>query len=166
MDNMKTLKEFFVQMTDSETPAFVRVFEALPADKLDWKPDPKSATALERASQMAMEAGQLEGILKTGILNFDPAAMPKYTSTAEVAAAFKAGMASAKAALQTMSDADWDADSAMMLDGKEVWKSKRGDMAFGFMLDLIHHRGQLSAYIRPMGGKVPSIYGPSADMND
>jgi uncharacterized damage-inducible protein DinB len=37
------------------------------------------------------------------------------------------------------------------------------DNAWGFLLDIIHHRGQLSTYLRPMGAKVPQIYGPSAD---
>jgi uncharacterized damage-inducible protein DinB len=39
----------------------------------------------------------------------------------------------------------------------------RQGLAWMLMLDAIHHRGQLSTYLRPMGGKVPSIYGPSAD---
>jgi uncharacterized damage-inducible protein DinB len=160
---MKTTKEFLIGMFDSELPAFVKVIEALPADKLDWKPDPKSASALERAAQMAREANELTGILKNGILNYDPTVKPTWTTTAEMSAAFSKGFADAKVALAAMTDADWEADSAMMMGGKEVWKSKRGDMALGFMLDLIHHRGQLSTYIRPMGGKVPSIYGPSAD---
>jgi uncharacterized damage-inducible protein DinB len=38
-----------------------------------------------------------------------------------------------------------------------------GDMLFGILFDEIHHRGQLSTYLRPMGARVPSIYGPSAD---
>ena len=37
------------------------------------------------------------------------------------------------------------------------------EMLWGFLFDAIHHRGQLSSYLRPMGAKVPSIYGPSAD---
>jgi uncharacterized damage-inducible protein DinB len=45
-----------------------------------------------------------------------------------------------------------------------VWQSAPlGVMVWFTLFDLIHHRGQLSTYIRPMGGKVPSIYGPSAD---
>ena len=160
---MKSIKEYLVQLLDAETPAFVRVFEALPGDKLDWKPDPKSATALERASQMAAEAGDLPGIFATGILNYDPSAKPNFKTMGEIVIAFKDGMAKAKEAVQAMTDGDWDAESKMMMGSKEVWKSTRGDMGLGFMLDLIHHRGQLSTYIRPMGGKVPSIYGPSAD---
>lgn len=160
---MKTVKEYLAQLIDGETPAFVRVFEALPTDKLDFKLDPKAATAMERAAQMAMEAGQLVDIFATGIVNFDPTAKPSYGSMGELVAAFKDGMAKAKAKLGAMSDADWDAEAKMMMGGKEVWKATRGEMGLGYMLDLIHHRGQLSAYIRPMGGKVPEIYGPSAD---
>jgi len=37
------------------------------------------------------------------------------------------------------------------------------ETAWGFLLDIIHHRGQLSTYLRPMGSTVPQIYGPSAD---
>jgi uncharacterized damage-inducible protein DinB len=36
-------------------------------------------------------------------------------------------------------------------------------MCWGYLFDMVHHRGQLSSYLRPMGAKVPSIYGPSAD---
>jgi len=152
-----------MQLIDAETPAFVKVIEALPADKLDWKPDPKSATAFERAGQIAGEASQLSVILEKGIFNFDPEMKLPYSSTADMVAALKDGMAKAKTVVQGMSDADWEAPAAMTMGGKEVWKSTKGQMVLGFMLDLIHHRGQLSVYIRPMGGKVPSIYGPSAD---
>jgi uncharacterized damage-inducible protein DinB len=48
---------------------------------------------------------------------------------------------------------------------KVEWETTRGKMAWGLLLDLIHHRGQLSVYIRNMGGRVPAIYGPSGDEN-
>ena len=44
-----------------------------------------------------------------------------------------------------------------------AWEDSVGAFVWGFLFDLIHHRGQLTTYLRPMGGKVPSIYGPSAD---
>ena len=50
-----------------------------------------------------------------------------------------------------------------LVDGSVAWETSLGDMLFGFLFDAIHHRGQLSSYLRPMGAKVPSIYGPSAD---
>lgn len=160
---MKTAKEYLLQLIDVETPAFVRVLEALPADKLDWKPDPKAASAKERASQIAMEGKQLGDIFEKGVIVFDPAAIPSYATTAEMVSVFKEGFARAKDAINKSSDADWESEAKMTMDGKEVWKSTKGDMGLGFMLDMIHHRGQLSVYLRPMGGKVPAIYGPSAD---
>ena len=163
---MKTVKEYLVQLMDSETPAFERVLLALPSDKLDWKPDVKSATAGERASQIAMEGGHMADVFQTGVINYDPAAKPSYASTADMVTTFKDGMGKAKAAIQAMSDADWESPAKMVMGEKEMWKTTKGDMGLTLMLDLIHHRGQLSVYLRPMGGKVPSIYGPSADSNE
>ena len=62
-----------------------------------------------------------------------------------------------------MDDAKWDSPARLKMDGKVMWEAPLGDMLFGFLLDAVHHRGQLSSYLRPMGAKVPSIYGPSAD---
>ena len=50
-----------------------------------------------------------------------------------------------------------------MYQGQEVMSESGSGYAWGFFFDIIHHRGQLSTYLRPMGAKVPQIYGPSAD---
>ena len=47
--------------------------------------------------------------------------------------------------------------------GQEVMSAPGYDNAFGFLFDMVHHRGQISAYLRAMGSTVPQIYGPSAD---
>jgi uncharacterized damage-inducible protein DinB len=65
--------------------------------------------------------------------------------------------------LAKLNDAAWDKKAQFLMDGKVAWEAPLGDMLFGFLFDAIHHRGQLSSYLRPMGAKVPSIYGPSAD---
>ena len=49
------------------------------------------------------------------------------------------------------------------MEGSPAWEDTISQMFWGFLFDAVHHRGQLSTYLRPMGGKVPSIYGPSAD---
>jgi len=57
-----------------------------------------------------------------------------------------------------------DVADKFVMDGMpEPWQDTIGQFLWGFLFDCIHHRGQLSTYLRPMGGKVPSIYGPSAD---
>jgi uncharacterized damage-inducible protein DinB len=50
-----------------------------------------------------------------------------------------------------------------MFQGQEVMNEPGAETAWGFLLDIIHHRGQISTYLRPMGSTVPQIYGPSAD---
>ena len=78
-------------------------------------------------------------------------------------AAYEKNLEDLEKRLQTLSDAAWERPVKFLVDGKVVWEAPLGEMLYGFLFDAIHHRGQLSSYLRPMGAKVPSIYGPSAD---
>ena len=62
-----------------------------------------------------------------------------------------------------LDDAAQERNAQFLYQGQVVMERPMMEFLWDFMFDAIHHRGQLSAYIRPMGGKVPSIYGPSAD---
>ena len=66
--------------------------------------------------------------------------------------------------LHSLDDDGWN-QQAWLIEGTEeiLLKDTVGGLLWIALFDFIHHRGQLSTYIRPMGGKVPSIYGPSAD---
>ena len=67
-------------------------------------------------------------------------------------------------ALSLLTDETWNRPAWLMRDEHEmVLKDTVGGLLWIALFDAVHHRGQLSAYIRPMGGKVPSIYGPSGD---
>jgi uncharacterized damage-inducible protein DinB len=57
----------------------------------------------------------------------------------------------------------WERQVPFLFQGQEVLRARGYDLAWEFLFDQIHHRGQLSTYLRPMGSTVPSIYGPSAD---
>ena len=65
--------------------------------------------------------------------------------------------------LEKMDDAGWKKPAKFLMGGKVANEGPTSEWLWGFLHDMIHHRGQLSTYIRPMGGKVPSVYGPSAD---
>jgi DinB family. len=65
--------------------------------------------------------------------------------------------------LAMLDDAAWEQKARFLVDGNVAWETTLGDMLWGFLFDAIHHRGQLSSYLRPIGAAVPSIYGPSAD---
>jgi uncharacterized damage-inducible protein DinB len=64
-----------------------------------------------------------------------------------------------------MDETSWNRVAQFYYNGKVVSEQPVGQFLWFILFDAIHHRGQLSAYLRPMGGTVPSIYGPSADSN-
>jgi uncharacterized damage-inducible protein DinB len=66
-------------------------------------------------------------------------------------------------AISKMKDDDWDRKAELYYEGKLMRDDPIGPFLWAMLFDEIHHRGQLMAYLRPMGGKVPAIYGPSAD---
>jgi len=139
----------------------MRVIEAIPLDKGDYHPDPVSKTALELAWHIvAAEKRFLSGIC-TGAFDFTPMNRPEsIRNSAQIAAWF---------------DETFNANIKQVegLSGEQLAKSVdfRGmfQMPAVSFLTLsqnhsIHHRGQLSTYLRPMGAKVPSIYGESYDV--
>ena len=66
--------------------------------------------------------------------------------------------------LKKLDDSTWNERPTQFLaDGQLVFEAVMGHMFWVGLFDAIHHRGQLSVYLRPMGGTVPSIYGPTAE---
>jgi uncharacterized damage-inducible protein DinB len=157
MSNLK----LYTKLWEQDNPAFVRVLRALPADQLDYKPHERSSSAGDIAWQIAEELRCLCDLIDSGEINW--VTNPRPATLDEIVSAYEANAARHRDALAAADDAKWDSPGRMLWEGQEVMKSTIGGLCFSFFLDAIHHRGQLSAYIRPMGGKVPSIYGPSAD---
>lgn len=62
-----------------------------------------------------------------------------------------------------MNDDAWSSTAEFYFGGKKVSEQPVGQFLWSILFDAIHHRGQLTAYLRPMGAAVPAIYGPSAD---
>ena len=153
--------EFLLARRKAEIPTFVRVIKALPEGRLDYRHDPKGRTAADLAWLLAYEEETLVSMLETGTIDWKDRAAPK--TAAEIAAAYERNAAAVNARLETLDPAAWAKPAKFVVDGASVWESPTGEMLWGFLFDAIHHRGQLCTYLRPMGGKVPSIYGPSAD---
>jgi uncharacterized damage-inducible protein DinB len=65
--------------------------------------------------------------------------------------------------MERMTDEAWAQPAEFRVGARSLMTAPRQALAWMLLLDGIHHRGQLSTLIRPMGGKVPAIYGPSAD---
>lgn len=81
----------------------------------------------------------------------------------EMVGAFQRHHAALAHRLEALDDGGWQRTGKFFENGHLIIEATMGELLWLFLFDAIHHRGQLSTYIRPMGGKVPSIYGPSAD---
>lgn len=153
--------EFFASCLEKEIPAFLKVLRAVPQDKYDYKPHEKNTGAGALAQQMAIEIDCLAAMFDTGVCDYKSGGGP--TTIDAIAGMFERGAKTAVEKAKAASDDRWKGPAKFVYDGHTAWETTASEMAWGFLFDLIHHRGQLSVYLRPMGAKVPAIYGPSAD---
>ncbi|MEO8131688.1 MAG: DinB family protein [Bryobacteraceae bacterium] len=139
----------------------------VPTDQLTWKPCGTSMSLGVLANHIATLPG---GIATVGAMdgldlsNLNPPAPPE--STAAVLAAFDEGVAKAKATIDAMGDEALMANWSLTKGGNAILTVPRMGLFRSILLNhLYHHRGQLSVYLRILGIRMPSIYGPSADEN-
>lgn len=155
-------REFFIQRWESELPAFGKVLNAVPEDQLSYRPHERSASAGGLAWQLADEQQQLCDLLDNGQVSLE---IKPHPSKREILAAWEKATSQLRERLRSADDKKWSGPAKFIMGGKEVWTDTMENMFWGYLFDMVHHRGQLSTYLRPMGGKVPAIYGPSADDN-
>jgi hypothetical protein len=153
-------REYFSQCFKAEKDKFLRVLKAVPADKTSYKPHERSGAAADIAWTLASELGDACELVDHGSVDFVLKPAP---SISDSVAAYEKNASELEKRVARLDDAAWEKNAQFKMDGKVAWEAPLGDMLFGFLFDAIHHRGQLSAYLRPMGAKVPAIYGPSAD---
>jgi uncharacterized damage-inducible protein DinB len=156
-----TNREFFVHHSASEFPRFLGVLEATPGDQLAYRPHPKSRSAYELIGHLIGHEQDLLELATTGSINHRM--QVPFASLQEGLLAYRLAHESLEGQVRAMSDAAWESPGRFLLDGKVIYEFPRRDLAWMLLFDGLHHRGQLSTYLRPMGAKVPSIYGPSGD---
>ncbi len=157
---MKSIRQYFCECFEAERPKFIRVMQAVPPDQAEYRPHPRSTSAGDLVWLLATELGDACEVVERGEVHVVPQSAP---GVSEAVATYERNAADLVSRLASLDDEVWDRPAKLLVDGKVVWETSRGDMLFGLLFDAIHHRGQLSTYLRPMGAKVPSIYGPSAD---
>ena len=148
-------KELFTKFWTNEAKTTQKVFSRIPEGS-DYRPDPKSRTAHEIAWQIVCEEEMIIDALETGKVEWAPGELP--ATMKEVQDAYAKLSAEMPKRWGNLPDDRWNG----MLDffGKE---HPAASMAWGFLFDIVHHRGQITTYLRPMGSTVPQIYGPSGD---
>jgi uncharacterized damage-inducible protein DinB len=152
--------EFCIARRKAERPAFIRVLKAIPEMRSDYRPDPKARTAVELAWMLAVEETALLSLIETGAVEWKESAPERLD---RIVATFERASGEVNSRLEKLDEPGWEKKVRLIMGGGGAWEDSLSQMVWGFLFDAIHHRGQLSTYLRPMGGQVPSIYGPSAD---
>ena len=156
------LPEFDQEMATTRT-----MLERVPETRAEWTPHIKSRTLgqlashignLPRLGLIAMEADELD-LNETG-----SGITPEFDSTANLIRTFDENVRRARAAIESASDSDMMEPWTLRRAGRTVWTLPRAAVLRSFILShMIHHRGQLSVYLRLNDVPLPSVYGPSAD---
>jgi len=154
------LPEFDHEMTRTR-----KVLERVPEERFDWKPHQKSFSLGALAMHVAtLPTWGTETLTRSEIdvgNNPAPAATP---SKSDLLAAFDRNVAQARAALAGRTDAELTAMWSLKRNGKVVFSMPKTTVLRSLVLShLIHHRAQLTVYLRLLDVPVPAIYGPSAD---
>lgn len=151
---------------ENEEKATRACLERVPADKFDWKPHEKSMTMGRLAVHIAEMFGWTENTIRDDEIDFAKGEWKPFEpkTTEELVAFFDEKIALAKQYLAGTSDETFHKDWTMR-NGETIYFTmpKIAVMRTFVMNHIIHHRGQLSVYLRLNNIPVPSIYGPSAD---
>ena len=157
-----TEKEMFLNTWQREFATTMKILKQLPADKADFKPAAeKTKSAKDLATVFIAELGVVDGVVK-GKIDFG-GEMPKFATYADLLNAYENTQKTMVPKVNAMSEADWNSMITVPVGPKQMGQVRRADMLWMMLMDSVHHRGQFSVYLRLVGAKVPSIYGPSGD---
>lgn len=161
MTSAPTEKDMYVQALESEFEITQRVLKAYPPEKCELKPAEKMKNARELGWMLVLNQLvvplAIEGNLKPE--NFPPA--PKTWN--EVLTRFESAHRDTVARLKQVSDRDFNRTIKLPTGRNQISDVRVADALWMFLRDTTHHRGQFSVFLRIAGGRLPSIYGPTAD---
>ena len=148
-------KALFTDFWCKESKTTSKVLSRIPEGS-DYRPDPKSRTAREIAWQIVGEEKMIIEALETGKVELSKAPPP--ATMKELCDTYDRQSAEIQRRLHALPEARWG--GTIDFSGRQRPASP---MAWSFLFDIVHHRGQITTYLRPMGSTVPQVYGPSAD---
>ena len=162
------MTELFLAELESEAAKTRRALEQVPEGKREWKPHDRSMPFGYLAELVAMIPSWVGMAITLNELDIAPKEGPKYTpspmnTSAELIAGLDKSVAQAREALQKTTDEFLMTSWKLLVAGNVVMDLPRHVVIRDTFLHSAHHRGQMTVYLRLLGSKVPSLYGPSAD---
>ncbi len=158
-----TIAETLLPEFEQEMASTRRVLERVPSDKAQWKPHPKSFPLGHLAQLVSWMPAWIANTVRETTL--DLATAPKYSfaATEALLKGFDANVGAARDALRSSRDVDYEVSWSLKHGARVLWTAPRGTVVRNHISHLIHHRGQLTVYLRLVDVPVPSVYGPTAD---
>jgi uncharacterized damage-inducible protein DinB len=158
-----TIAETLLPEFEQEMATTRRVLERVPSDKAQWKPHPKSFALGHLAQLVSWMPEWIANTVRETAL--DLATAPKYSfeATETLVKGFDANVQAARDALRASQDADYTVSWSLKHGARVLFTAPRGTVVRNHISHLIHHRGQLTVYLRLVDVPVPSVYGPTAD---
>ena len=148
-------ESLFTKFWTKESETTLKVLGRIPEGS-DYRPDPKSRTAQEIAWQIVCEEKMIIEALENGKAEWAPPPMPSTMN--EVLDTYRQQSEAMPQRWKALTPERWDGSLDFFGTPRPA-----SPMAWSFLFDIVHHRGQISTYLRPMGSTVPQIYGPSGD---
>jgi uncharacterized damage-inducible protein DinB len=162
------LKDGLLAEFDHEMGATRRLLERVPEADLAWRPHDKSFTLGELAGHLASIPHWVE--ITIGGASFDLAGdltgarPPAPSSTAALLERFDANVKKARTKIDEQTDPAFFAPWTLQSDGQELFTMPKNAVLRSFVMNhIVHHRGQLTVYLRLRNVPLPAIYGPTAD---
>ena len=159
---MNSKLTFFKACFKNEMQSTINLLAAMPNTNLNYKPHPVNRSAKEIAEHILAHVLDLKIIIENNAC--DEALVFDFESADDASQKLTNLWAEVEQALEKVTNEQWENEMVeLLVSGKSFASMPRTNMMWFFFFDIIHHRGQLSSYIRPMGGKNPAVYGYSAD---
>ena len=152
------LPEFDLEMASTR-----RLLERVPSDKGQWKPHPKSFPLGHLAQLVATMPGWLTRTVRGTEIDLSKSSGYTFEKTDTLLAQFDRHVREAREALAVAKDEDFDVMWSLRHGERTLFSAPRGPVVRSHINHLVHHRGQLTVYLRLLDVPIPGMYGPTAD---
>lgn len=158
-----SLGKLYLEELEAETTASRKCLERIPGELFSWKPHEKSMELGYLALLVAEMPRWIATMIKEGAIDFANFKHLPAKTTEDLLAQFDENIAAAKEALQNVTNEQLDETFSLKANGQVIFSSPKKENISSTINHWVHHRGQLTVYMRLNDIAVPSIYGPSAD---
>jgi len=162
MEKTMSEKDQFLEMWEHEYATTLKVLKAYPSDRQDYKPNEKSKSAKELAWVFTAEEQTVISGIISGNINWQSMLKPPATMK-EVITEYERAHKTIVQKFKNTKEEELSGTIKFFVAPKTTGDLPKIRVLWITLMDQIHHRGQFSIYLRLVGAKVPSIYGPTAD---